>query len=212
MRYSLQEIENQLVKRLQFPYQWQQVQNNTFDTHTNFIYKTFEFEALLLEIDNQFKKSDLYSQYKNYALNRWYNFWSAYAIENIFCALPNVKPNANTKHKTIDFTIFNTPFDHKTSIFPKGFGQNLEYAQQNPNELAYWLFKNQSTQQRFHLKNRLFVILYNTQNQQHWQLKAHVFWLKQIIENYMQNFDFQKLITINLNNHNTLTDIIWAVK
>jgi len=48
--------------------------------------------------------------------------------------------NKNAYDKLVDFTIDNIPFDHKTSIFPKGFYNSYEYARANEKELIEWLF------------------------------------------------------------------------
>jgi len=74
---------------------------------------------LLNEIDKKLKNHVQFSDLKNYALNRWYNFWSAKTIENIFGEHKNIKPHLNSKDKLTDFYIKNIPFDHKTTIFPK---------------------------------------------------------------------------------------------
>ena len=52
-----------------------------------------------------------------------------------------------------------TPFDHKTTVFPKGFGHTLDYAINHEEELISWLYEHQSSQGRLHYKNRLFVIV-----------------------------------------------------
>ena len=119
MKYSLQQIESELKKRLAYPYKWGQKQNDDFDKQTNFIYHTFSFEDVIKEIENRFKVKNEYQSYFDYSINRWYNFWSAQAIENIFCSLPNVKPALNGRDRLVDFTIDGVSFDHKTSVFPK---------------------------------------------------------------------------------------------
>ena len=75
------------------------------------------------------------------------------------------------------------------------------------------MYLNQSQQQRKHLKNRLFVVLvnYNDENK-HWKLKAEIDWLKNIISSYLSTFDVQNLETINFQNSVVKSDIIWAVK
>jgi len=77
-------IEAELKKRLVYPYQWGQKQNNQFDKQTRFIYSIFYFNKLLDRIEQQFSHLNDYASYFNYALNRWYNFWSAKAARG-FC-------------------------------------------------------------------------------------------------------------------------------
>ena len=212
MDNSLINIEKELKKRLAYPYKWGRKQNNEFDRLTNFVYRVSSFEEVLKEIESRFKKDKEHSNISNYALNRWYNFWSAQAVEKIFCSLPNVIPALDGKDRLVDFTINGVKFDHKTSIFPKNFPCKIDEAIKKTNELILWLYKNQSQQQRKHLKNRLFIVLYSSEGE-HWKLKSEISWLKERIEKYMQGFNPHYLLKFPLEkNHETLADVIWAIK
>jgi len=212
MDTSLINIEKELKKRLTYPYKWGRKQNNEFDRLTNFVYKVSSFEEVLKEIESRFKKDKEHSNISNYALNRWYNFWSAQAVETIFCSLPNVAPALDSKDRLVDFTIDGVKFDHKTSIFPKNFPYKIDEAIKKTNELILWLYKHQSQQQRKHLKNRLFIVLYSSDGE-HWKLKSEIAWLKERIQKYMQGFNPHYLLKFPLEkNHETLADVIWAIK
>jgi hypothetical protein len=212
MKYSLTEIESELKKRLVHPYKWGQKQNDTFDKQTNFIYHTFLFEELLKEIYKRFRSEKDFDLYFNYTINRWYNFWSAQAVENIFCSLPNVKPALDSKDRLVDFTIDGVSFDHKTSIYPKNFPYKIDEAIKKTDELIKWLYKNQSQQQRKHLKNRLFIVLYSKDGE-HWKLKSEIMWLKDRIEKYMQGFNPNYLLKFEFEkDKETLSDVIWAIR
>lgn len=212
MQHTLTEIERELKKRLSYPYKWGRKQNDRFDKMTNFIYNTFLFEDLLKEIQNRFKEDKEHINISNYALNRWYNFWSAYAVEKIFCSLPNVKPALNSRDRLVDFSIDGVTFDHKTSVFPKNFPCSIKEAYNKTDELITWLYKNQSQQGRKHLKNRLFIVLYSSDDE-HWKLKAEISWLKERIEKYMEGFNPAYLFKFNFEkDKTTISDVIWAVK
>lgn len=212
MNLSLTEIEFQLKKRLTYPYHWGQKQNDFFDNQTNFIYHISSFDELLSEIKSRFEKNPDHKKYFNYALNRWYNFWSAQAVEKIFCSLPNVKPMLDDKDRLSDFTIDGVTFDHKTTVFPKAYGKSLKDSITNTDELIKWLYKNQSGEKRMHLKNRLFIVLYAA-NSEHWKLKAEISLLKKEIEHYMIGFNVNYLMRFELEDGaKTLSDIIWVVK
>ncbi len=212
MQSDLRKIETELKKRLTYPYKWGRKQNNEFDKLTNFIYRTFLFDDVIKEINSRFKKDKEHLNISNYALNRWYNFWSAQAVEKIFCSLPNIKPALDSKDRLVDFTIDGFKFDHKTSVFPKNFPYPIKEAVKKTDELIRWLYKNQSQQQRMHLKNRLFVVLYSPDDE-HWKLKAEINWLKERIEKYMLGFNPHYLLKFPLeSDHQTLADVIWAVK
>ncbi|MDZ7625399.1 MAG: hypothetical protein U5J96_13280 [Ignavibacteriaceae bacterium] len=212
MDAELVKIEKELKKRLAYPYKWGRKQNDEFDRLTNFVYRIPSFEEVLKETESRFRKDKEHQNIANYALNRWYNFWSAQAVEKIFCSLPNVKPALDEKDRLVDFTIDGVTFDHKTSIFPKNFPYPIEEAIKKTDELILWLYKHQSQQQRKHLKNRLFIVLYSADGE-HWKLKAEISWLKERIEKYMEGFNPHYLLKFSLEeNHETLSDVIWAIR
>lgn len=212
MKIEINEIETELKKRLKYPYLWGRKQNNDYDHRTNFIYKIFDFSELLEKIDNNFHGSKEYENWFNYTLNRWYNFWSATAVEKIFCSLPNVKPALNKYDKLVDFEINGIKFDHKTSVFPRTYTKSFEYAKANPKDIIRWLYVNQSQQQRKHFKNRLFIILYNSKGL-HWKLKAEISLLKGSIISYVNNFQEESLIKFDhKNSFGILSDVIWIQK
>jgi len=211
MNAEIQTISAELNKRLVYPYKWGTKQTDLLDEQTKFIYKTFSFDKLLNIIDNKFKEDVTYDKIKNYALNRWYNFHSAMAVEAFFKTHLKVKATQNAKDREVDFFIENIPFDHKTTVFPKGLKMSFNDAINKPTCVAKWLYKNQSSQGRFHLKNRLFVILYSKDGQ-HWQLKAHLTKIEQAVNQYLNNFEVAKLIQLNLENKQaTFTDLIWVI-
>jgi hypothetical protein len=211
MNNLLSQIESELKKRLSYPYEWGQKQNDFFDNQTNFIYQISSFENLLNEIKKRFKDNPDYKKYFNYTLNRWYNFWSAHAIEKIFCSLPNVTPALDEKDHLVDFIIDGFTFDHKTSVFPKAYNKTLRETIVNTDDLIRWLYKNQSHGKRMHLRNRLFIVLYSTSGE-HWKLKAEISWLKKEIENYMIGFNPHYLMKFKFDDdEETLSDIIWVV-
>jgi len=212
MDINLIRAEKELKKRLTYPYKWGRKQNDHFDKLTNFIYHTFLFDDVISEINKRFKNDKEHQNISNYALNRWYNFWSAQAVEKIFCSIPNVKPALDEKDRLVDFTIDGVTFDHKTSIFPKNFPYPIDEAIKKTDELINWLYKNQSQQQRKHLKNRLFIVLYSSDGE-HWKLKSEISWLKERIEKYMIGFNPHYLLKFQLENDQpTISDVIWAIR
>jgi septum formation topological specificity factor MinE len=200
---DLLRVETELKKRLAFPYKWGRKQSDDWDAKTSFIYTTNSFEKLLE------KTASFDETVRDYALNRWYNFWSAEAVENLFSLHEKVKPNINKFDKLIDFTINTTCFDHKTTVFPTGFNQTVAYAKNNPAELIQWLYLNQSQESRKHLKNRLFIVLVE-KNKEHWKLKSEIKLLKTEIDKYVENFNSKNLFQLNLENNTILSDLIWV--
>lgn len=205
MTIHLDRLEVELKKRLDYPYHWGRKQNDDWDKQTNFIYQTRSF----LQLKNATHHFD--EQLKNYAFNRWLNFWSAKGIEQIFCNNPMVIQHQNIYDKHIDFYINNMPFDHKTSVFPKGFNRHLQYAIENKIDLIKWLYLSQSKEGRQHYKNRLFIILFNHTGE-HWKLKTEIQLIKHQIEKYLQNFNFNHLSKLYFNHKYVYSDIIWVIQ
>ena len=202
---DLQRVETELKKRLSYPYHWGRKQSNEWDNKTNFIYRTYSFNTLL-------RKTESFDQaLKNYALNRWYNFWSAMAVEHIFSSHTNVKANKNKYDKLVDFSIDGIPFDHKTTVYPHGFNKPYKYAIENELKLIEWLYANQSQQGRKHLKNRLFLVLYDT-NGEHWKIKSEIYRLKTAIDTYVDNFIKSELCRLDFGEGEVFSDIIWIEK
>lgn len=212
MNIRLKERELELKKRLQHPYQWGQKQNDQTDRLTDFVYHIFTFDALLKELEARFRNTPRASELHQYALNRWYNFWSAKAVEQAFCSLPGVTATADGKDRLRDFSIGGTHFDHKTTIYPRGFNRDLEYGRAHPRELIEWLYKHQSQQRRKHLENRIFIVMYASDGQ-HWKLKAEINWLQTLIKEFVDGFSESTVHTFSFE-HNTQTSaaIIWAVR
>ena len=203
---NLQSLESELKKRLDFPYTWGRKQSDEWDRKTKFIYQTQDFESL----ETQCKDFD--NELRNYAFNRWLNFWSAKAIEQIFTNYPNVRKEENQFSKTVDFYISEIPFDHKSSVFPKQFGPSLDYAIEHKKELIEWLYQNQSQQGRKHLENRLFIIFFDEKNGEHWKMKTELTLIQEKIEDYLGNFSKDNLVSLNLEFDKIFSDIIWIKK
>jgi len=211
---NLEKIESELKKRLKYDYNWGIKQNDHYDQLTDFIYKYDDLESLLHKIE---REQELISEDKNlffnYALNRWYNFLSAQAVENIFCSNPKVRANIDRRDKLVDFSISDIVFDHKTSVFPQGFPHNINYALKNKTELIKWLYENQSQQGRKHFGNRLYIVVADKNSKDHWKLKAEIGWLGKKITSYLEKFDPDNLGHMNfIKERITLSDIIWAIK
>ena len=225
-KLDLARIEIELTKRLQYPYKWLRRQNDAWDNATKFIYKTADWDTFVQEMEAAWQESNFdKSDFVHYAMNRWYNFWSAQAIERVFTDLPGVAPNPNPKEDHYDFRWLGERFDLKTTVFPKGYAKDyalplrspdgresrtLDFAKAHPEHLIHWFYKNQSTQQRFHLKNRMFIVCYDA-NGKHYELKAAITLLKEAVENYMKERTPADTFSLTLEEgKETLADIIWV--
>lgn len=201
---NLVTLENELRQRLQEPfYPWGRKQNDKWDDATQFIYDTPTWD--LLKHRTQNFNQDLY----RYAVNRWFNFWSAVGVEAIFCDLPGVIPAKNPKDRLVDFTIQGIRFDHKTTVFPAGFRYGPYFAYEHPGHLIEWLYQNQSTGRRYHYSNRLFVVLHDGDGQ-HWKLRAELSLIKAAVQSYVAEFELDSLIKVRANGNVALSDLIWV--
>jgi len=125
MNCTAQEIETELRKRLEYPYVWGGLQNDSIDTRTNFIYRILDFDDLLVQTRIKFENGQDYQAIRNYTLNRWYNFWSAKAVEESFCLLNRVEPAKNSKDRLVDYSGLRTRAGKSLERF--GFGPVSEW-------------------------------------------------------------------------------------
>lgn len=134
---------------------WKVRQNNKLDAQTDFIYSINSFAELQMVFQ---QKSNFSDDLKVYAEHRWRNFKRHDAWLSLILDLwPEAKMAENVRDRGKDFSvrISNTllDFDLKVTRYPNSAESGLsDYL------LAKWLYLNQSTQNRFHLKNRVFVI------------------------------------------------------
>jgi len=206
---DLKSLEEELVERTTFPYIWGRLQDDNADKKTNFIYNAKTLNELIFNFD------DLSDELINYAYNRWFNFWSAQASEYMFSLNEKVIPEKNKKHKLIDFRIEGTPFDLKGTVFPKAYPYSIEYAKSNPLDLILWLYTNQSKEGRGHYGNRLFIVFYNSNLNEHWKVKSNLTLINEKIDIYLNNYNLDNLpefiVRGKLSKKESLvkSDIIW---
>lgn len=201
---TLSQLEAELKKLLQMPL-WGKKQTDDWDKLSNFVYQLPGYESLLEQLQQLNKGKD----FDHYVLHRWYNTLSARAVEQIFCSCEGVLPNLNQYDKLVDFTIKGIAFDLKTAVFPQGYPNSLEYAQQQPKHLIEWLYRHQSQEQRFHRGNRLFLLLWANDGE-HWKLRAEISKIKNVIHQYVQKFEEKNLKEIHFDTgEKALSDILW---
>jgi hypothetical protein len=208
---NLETVEIELKKRWSANYEWGRKQADIWDSQTNFIYQIHLFDDVVAQIYDKFHHHAKFTDLRNYALNRWYNFHSAMAVEHIFNTHPLVRKVQNNVDKEKDFYINGLPFDHKTSVFPSAFKHDIEYALANPIELMKWLYINQSAQQRFHIKNRIFLVLHKNDGQ-HWRLKAELQWIQLLVHDYLNKYKESNLTSLKHSQGILKTDIIFGVR
>lgn len=209
---DLKYVEEQLKKNWPYGYRWHRKQDDIHDRLTDFVFGVASYDGLVEQINQRLRKHKEYRRLTGYAHNRWYNYWSAMAVEEVFKASDRVDPAFNRYDRLKDFSIDGIKFDHKTTKFPRGFGRRLDYAVDNPRTLIKWLYGHQSRQRRWHEGNRLFIVLY-ADDGKHWKLKAEIGWLQELIESYLQDFCPERLFRFEfVKDSVTLSDIIWGIQ
>lgn len=133
---------------------WGSKQNDKGDQRTQFIYNCFTHQ----DLENMIEIKLLDSDEANYARRRWINFkrhdaWLEIILE-VFGS--DAVKNSDDFHQSEDLVIThlgaNYPFDLKITVWSSR-ARDL-----NIGEYGFWLYQNQSQQQRFHLHPRLFVV------------------------------------------------------
>jgi hypothetical protein len=206
---TITELEAELRARHELPYQWGQRQNNTFDQRTRFVYEERTWRGLHARLAAYAHEPD-YPTLLNYAANRWYNHWSARAVEYFFNESSRVVPADNKRDRLRDFTLDGIAFDHKTSVWPRQYTGSLAQAQADPIGLVQWLYANQSREGRFHTENRLFLILHASDGA-HWRLKADLLRLRAAIRAFLEQ---PALLTVPIETQNgrrvVTSAVIWV--
>ena len=133
---------------------WKIRQNDDLDAKTKYIYSCSSIKELLFFAS----KNNLSKIENNYAIHRWRNFkrheaWLSLLVEE----LPNIVIPSDKFNKLQDFFIRSgdelIPFDLKITRYPQTATSGL-----SDRNLADWFYQNQSTQGRFHLSNRFFIV------------------------------------------------------
>lgn len=134
--------------------EWPQ-QSDELDKKTNFIYNINS----LIDLEPFLSNSNLSEAEKDYAKHRWFNFSVSKIYEELFQKYSAI-PEVNEKSKEKDFWIQGIPYDLKvTQISPKFMSFNTKGSDAWKRDYILWLYHNQSIEQRFHLKNRLFFVV-----------------------------------------------------
>lgn len=169
------ELKNELRKVQTFS--WGIVQGQLdAKIQSQFVRRYVRYDELIRQV-----KSKLQDEITSYVICTWYNYWTTVLIEEYISQHQKVIP-ALKKVKGVDVFFDGQPFDLKITYLPKGY--DYSEALVNPTGLIVWLYENQGAQ-RFGADNRLFVILYDSQNpEESWKLKRDF----ELIENKIDTY------------------------
>ncbi|MCB0153258.1 MAG: hypothetical protein KDF65_00580 [Anaerolineae bacterium] len=180
-------IRRELNKLTKMP-PWGRAQGDRWDRLSNFIYHTLTLREVWQQVNTVAiaEKLDI-EAFGAYAVRRWYNHHTHDQLLQIFTAHPDVRPEENRKHQSVDFYLRGLPFDLKVSRFPQAYPKDIRYAWQHRHHLALWQYRNQSKQWRYHTGNRLFIILHHqAQPELSWQLRRDFAALEQRINAFLK--------------------------
>ena len=173
-------------------------QNNDLDAQTKFIYTADTVDEIRKHSANDHVVF-------NYAIHRWYNLNCAKMHENFFIENGAVKED-DLYHKTIDFYLFEIPFDLKTTVFPKKNKDKPNYdlnTRIGKNNLIEWMYENQSKEGRFHLENRLFIVCSDMKK------KSDFTQIRRKIKSFIEFSKQHGFNTVKINGKDLCSDIIW---
>jgi hypothetical protein len=179
-------IRQELYKLSHLP-PWGRQQGDAWDRLSNFIYRVQTLAGVRRQAQAVARANRLdVEPFVDYTIRRWYNHHTHDQILKIFFAHPDVRPEANPKNRQIDFYLRNIPFDLKVSRFPRAYPETITYARKNPHHLAEWQYLHQSKQGRYHLGNRLFIVLHNSvQPEQSWRLRREFEMLGALVTEFL---------------------------
>ncbi|MDR0340857.1 MAG: hypothetical protein LBH55_01115 [Mycoplasmataceae bacterium] len=143
----------------------------------------------------------------NYIIHRCYNFNCSKICEDYFLKY-GANNESNDKDKTIDFYLYNIPFDLKVTVFPqKLFNERYSYdltSREGKNKLIQWMYANQSTEKRFHLENRLFIVCSKLDK------KSDFEQIENKIKIFVDYFKQKPFNEIEIGREKLISDIIWV--
>ena len=179
---------------------WGRAQGNHWDALSRFVYRAETLAGVRQQANRAAAANRLdMAAFEAYAIRRWYNFHTHNQILRMILAHPDVTPEQNRKHHTIDFYWRGLPFDLKISRFPRAYPRPFEFARQQPHHLAQWQYQNQSKQGRYHTGNRFFIILHHAaQPERVWQIRRD---FRMIYSRLKQFLDAPTLLGLTLQSH-----------
>ncbi len=190
------------LDKLQALSPWGRSQGDHWDRLSDFVYRVKTLDGIQRQAQAVARAEGLpVAAFEAYTVRRWYNHHTHDQILQMFYAHPDIQPEENAKHRTIDFYLRDIPFDLKISRFPKAYPDTLKYAWQHRHHLAQWQYEHQSKQGRYHTGNRLFIILHNrVQPELSWQLRRDFETLETLVEEFL---DAPLLLGLTVTNHHT---------
>ena len=171
-------------------YVWDRVQSDyIFNNHGYFLFKVFSYDELIEKIDEKINEKKLPEVFKQYTINRWYNFACSIVIQSYLENHHRVRGEENKRSLTKDIFIDDKPFDFKITYPFKGMSEKMFLKNlDNPTELIIKYYKG-GGKQRMHTEPKLFMIFADQDNHtiHQWQMKREFEVIEKFLKYYLDN-------------------------
>ena len=175
------QLEEDLKKTMEIISASWNMQNNSYDKASNFIYQMKSLNECLREIERR-------NVNREYALHRWYNYMTSIQCEYIFCEYGAVH-DTNKYNHDVDIYIDDIPFDVKLTVYPAKLSSRPYdlTTREGKNEMIRWYYANQSQQNRKQMLNRLYVVCDASSPYENMVMKSNFDLMRRRISDFMQN-------------------------
>ena len=171
-------------------YVWDRVQSDyILNNHGYFLFKVFNYDELIQKIDEKIKEKKLPEVFKQYTINRWYNFACSIVIQSYLENHQRVRSEENRRSFTRDIFIDNKPFDFKITYPFKGMSEKMFLKNlDDPTQLMIKYYKG-GGKQRMHSEPKLFMIFadQNDHSTHQWQMKREFEVIEKFLKLYLDN-------------------------
>ena len=171
-------------------YVWDRVQSDyILNNHGYFLFKVFSYDELIEKIDEKINEKKLPEVFKQYTINRWYNFACSIVIQSYLENHQRVRGEENRRHFTKDIFIDDKPFDFKITYSFKGMSEKMFLRNlDDPTELIIKYYKG-GGKQRMHMEPKLFMVFADQDNHSihQWQMKRDFEVIQKFLKYYLDN-------------------------
>ena len=171
-------------------YVWDRVQSDyILNNRGYFLFKVFNYDELIQKIDEKIKEKKLPEVFKQYTINRWYNFACSIVIQSYLENHQRVRSEENRRSFTRDIFIDNKPFDFKITYPFKGMSEKMFIKNlDDPTQLIIKYYKG-GGKQRMHSEPKLFMIFadHDDHSTHQWQMKREFEVIEKFLKLYLDN-------------------------
>jgi hypothetical protein len=201
-------LVNELNKIVSLPTGWGGQRQNNYDDDKIDLFSINSYDKLLVQIAS-FSKDK-----QEYYIKRWFVIKVSDCDEYLISILPDASKNPDKYSKKFDFILKGHKFDVKGTRVPFKFKDNLNSAYTDPQKIIDFYYSEQSTDRRFGVQNRLFIVTVDEGNFfEEWRLRRDFISKKKAFIEYMGKLTpNRKFFKVNFNGKELMSDIIFVIK